>query len=235
MKKYFPVLFVVSFLLFATSAFAYTIADNYEGSDGHGYGDVIGSVDQYGIDGINVSFSEKYMTVDIYTGFTESNDSYNTKYGDLFISTNGWSPYGSEPGYTSDDSTNGEDWELVFDTSEGKLYSGFDYLLSTEADPYIQGGFIVRDGQEVLRKDGTGTALSDNSFVDMTYLGDYITYNISLSSLSGATDIGLKWGMTCANDTIEGAVTAPVPEPATMVLLGSGLIGLTLYRRKIKK
>ena len=73
---------------------------------------------------------------------------------------------------------------------------------------------------------GLGTAGDDSD--------DYLRLQVTYGNWGVTDAFGFHWGMTCANDVIEGA--APVPEPATMLLLGTGLIGLAgLGRRKFKK
>jgi len=39
--------------------------------------------------------------------------------------------------------------------------------------------------------------------------------------------------MTCGNDVVEGEDPVPAPEPANLVVLGTGLLGLAGVRRKL--
>lgn len=247
---------VLVFFCVAPNAFCFTIEDNYWGANDHGFGDVISGSSEtarnlFNIRGMDVAFGGGFMDVKVYTGFFQgASGGFGTLYGDLFISTDGWRPFGSvDDHYALDDSTNGEKWEFVFDTDENKLFGGnFSIVLSQNAPPG-NNGYIIRNRQEVYRKDdGSGTSYSgDGSYVDLnkvaTGLFDnahipdpfpYLEYHISLESLGlqGGETIGLKWGMSCANDTIEGAVAVPAPEPGTMVLLGLGLAGLAWARRR---
>lgn len=229
----------------AQTAFAapIIIADRYQGAAGHGYGDRIGTRD-YEVSHLEVTRAgagiHQRLNVKVFTYFNQARDPYGTTFGDLFLSVDGWRPFGAAP-HALDHHSNGESWEFVFDTSEDRLYGGDFQILRAEhvAPATTIPGAIVRDGQEVLRGSG-GVAAGAGNWVSLAQASPaagvlgYLEYDIALRDLglAGPFELGLKWGMSCANDTIEGLVVGVSEPPMWSVMIAALAVWPTVARRR---
>lgn len=246
----------------SASASATIINDDYVGARYYSsWGDRIGNT-TFEIHNMDVSLTGNILNVTIYTNYAGHAGLYGTGYGDLFLGS-AWTPDGAAP-YITDDHSNGTNWvyglSLDGDVYSG---SSLDKASSTRFDSNILGGtaslyeltgsnnddaFLsedlttgtFRNGQEVVVDRASNSTIdtgTDGSWsISPIDSNDYISFSIDLTgtSLLNGSEIALHWGMTCGNDTIEGAYQIPtqVSEPAIPALMGLGLLAVIGLGRK---
>lgn len=232
----------------AAEATSFYIADEYIGGNTNGIpgkylhndGDVVAGVgrsNDFDIDGMNVYFGDDgTLRVDVQTDYNGTN--LGTRFGDLFISTDGWTPYGDN-GYREDVASTGTVWEYVFDVSNGNLYditNDQDRILLSD-DVAQSNWSYYRHGQEVEVNSLGLTAATTGGTAGRGRIDGIMNYSMEFGIAGLGFDpenIGFHWAMTCGNDVIEGG-TAPVPEPATMVLLALGFVGMAATRLRVHR
>ncbi len=145
------------------------------------------------------------------------------------------------------------DWDYVVDTSSGNTYSftpgqfalgdGSCYVYSNTTWGYS--GWNIRDNHPV-NYDNTSLGVNSLPGDPLTILPfnytdtsslltfSYSGLNLPLNAFNGEYSFIMGWTVSCANDVIYENVATPVPAPTTILLVGSGLLGLVAFVRKRK-
>jgi len=237
-------------MLITTQAFGINFGDssNYWPGWGNGTGD--DNKDVIGIPNFTGGTAEltgKKLTSLIFNQSVTSSSTWGiTSPGDLFINTdadNDWDYFVDLTNWTVSGKTNPDpvagnyniySINLALDSATGYIMSGSDNLNGWS-------GYQIRDNHPVAY----GGNLPAGAFGQVGFSGwngspapEYIFNFASLNG--GGLTLGesfiIGWTVNCANDVIYEKMNVPAPEPATMFLLGSGLIGLAGFvRSRFKK
>lgn len=182
-------------------------------------------------------------------------------YGDLFLANN-WDQNGDSP-YLQDNAATGTDWTwglILNDRFENRTEAdkgtvslarlpGSNLETALLSDDLMKGDpgeySEWRYGQEVIVD--TGAEALEESWVELVQneggLGSWwvgqgqlnISFDLGQTDLLNGNKLAFHWGMTCANDVIEGEVDLKkVPEPGTIGLASLALVAMFIMRRRSK-
>ncbi|MCP4579829.1 MAG: PEP-CTERM sorting domain-containing protein [Deltaproteobacteria bacterium] len=130
--------------------------------------------------------------------------------------------------YTAYENTNGS---IKFNKTEGGPAGG----TQGQAWTYKSGGTAIKGFENLAMKYIKNK--SDSKMGGGLTGGKHNAVIVDISFLGSDTGYNLWNSMKCGNDVMTGGEggSAAVPEPATIFLLGSGLLGLFGYRKKFLK
>jgi len=122
------------------------------------------------------------------------------------------------------------------DTDVAGLYSvsawNNDVYFGSSAPYGMDGGSLLVAANGSNFQEGTGPG---NLSGQLSY---YNIFTFDLSNIAGLAQtfgFAAHWTMSCGNDEVEGSTQVTrVAEPGSLILLGLGLIGLVVTRRRIK-